>query len=316
MTGAVTLWDGTTVSLPSLTAWELEYALGVPCDAFRVQFPGDRTWEDILSRAVSFTAEEKGERVFTGLVDEWGLTWDGDGILAELTGRGMAARLLDNEAPAQSYVSATAAQILRDHVTPFGVETAEVGKLSPVPGFTVSGGSSQWSILCRFARYYNGIRPWFDRQGRLHLAPFSPTVTRTLDNTCPITTLIHQENRYGVLSRVLVQRRNRFTNTVVNNEAFLAQGGCAQQVLTLPNGTADQSLRYSGAYQLHASEAERYRLEVTLAEGFWAWPGELIQVSLPEIGLSGSWRVTAAVVELDEKGLTTRLSLRPSENFD
>lgn len=313
MTGALQLWDGKTVTLPAMTGWELRYGAGVPCDAFRVQFPGDKGWQEALSKAVSFTAEENGQRVFTGLVDEVSLSWGEAGTLAELSGRGMAARLLDNEAPAQSYVSATAAQILRDHVTPFGVETAEPGALSAVPGFTVTGGSSRWSVLYQFARYYNGISPWFDRWGRLHLVPFSNEVSRTLDNTQPILGLTWREKRYGVLSRVLVQQRNRFTTAVVNNEAFLAQGGCAQQVLTMPTNTAYQALRYSGDYQLRASEQERYRLRAVLAGGFWGWPGELVQVNLPQAGVTGRWRIGEAVVELSRAGLTTELTLcRPA----
>ena len=66
---------------------------------------------------MEFTAEHEGERVFTGLVDECEVSTGPRGCLLEVSGRGMAARLLDNEALGQDYLSATQADILRDHVT-------------------------------------------------------------------------------------------------------------------------------------------------------------------------------------------------------
>ena len=52
----------------------------------------------VLADAVRFTAEQDGEVVFTGVVDEAECGWDSGGGRLELSGRGMAALLLDNEA--------------------------------------------------------------------------------------------------------------------------------------------------------------------------------------------------------------------------
>ena len=56
----------------------------------------------------------------------------------EVSGRGMAARLLDNEALGQDYLYATQADILRDHVTPYGIQAALGGSLLPVARFSVA----------------------------------------------------------------------------------------------------------------------------------------------------------------------------------
>lgn len=51
-----------------------------------------------------------------------------------MAGRGMAARLLDNEALGADYQVATVEDILRDHVAPYGIETVRGAELPPVPG--------------------------------------------------------------------------------------------------------------------------------------------------------------------------------------
>lgn len=87
-----------------------------------------------LAEAVSFTAEENGERLFTGVVDECERGWDTAGGPLTVAGRGMAARLLDNEALGADYQVATVEDILRDHVAPYGIETVRGAELPPVPG--------------------------------------------------------------------------------------------------------------------------------------------------------------------------------------
>ncbi len=309
MTGQLNLYDGTAVTLPVLVGWELNYTAGVPCDSFWLRYPGDSDSLTALSKAVTFVGTEDGQTVFTGVVDEYALEWGGDGAMVEISGRGMAARLLDNEAQAQDYTTATTAMLLRDHVTPYGITVADAGSLSAVPGFSISSGSSEWSVLYEFARYYNGITPRFDRYGRLSLAAFSDDTPLTLGEGNPITGLTYTEKRYGVLSSVLVQAKNQLYSTTVTNEAFLAQGGCARQVVTMPTNAAYQALRYSGRYQLQSSERERFRLAVTVAEAFWGWPGQLVTVELPRAGLGGTWRILESAVCLDETGARTALTL-------
>lgn len=80
-----------------------------------------------LTEAVSFTAEENGERLFTGVVDECERGWDTAGGTLTVAGRGMAARLLDNEALGADYQVATVEDILRDHVAPYGIEIVRGG---------------------------------------------------------------------------------------------------------------------------------------------------------------------------------------------
>ncbi len=151
--------SGVRWALPPAESWQMDYTAGVPCDSFWLRCPWDGENPTKPEDWVMFQGEREGERVFTGVVDECEVTITSAGRMLELSGRGMAARLLDNEALSQDYLSATQADILRDHVTPYGVEAAPGGQLPAVSQFSVSTGSSEWSVVYDFARYYGGVSP-------------------------------------------------------------------------------------------------------------------------------------------------------------
>ena len=272
-------WDGSQIALPQVTEWKFQYGLGTPCDSFEVRCLWEPE-EDLLAEAVSFTADEGGQRVFTGLVDECERGWDEQGSFLTISGRGMAARLLDNEALGMDYQVATWQDILRDHVTPYGVEAAAGAKLTAVPGFSVAVGSSEWQVVYEFCRYYGGITPRFDRLGRLVVTPWETGEKLVLSEDTGVTALTLRDQRYGVLSQILVRDRTTGAVQTVENEDFARRGGRCRRVLTMPGKSSYQTMRYSGSYQLERSAEELRQLELELPVAFVTWPGELVEVHL------------------------------------
>ena len=313
MRGFVTDARGECWVLPVPTAWRMEYTLGTPCDSFWLRCPWELGGGADPARWVTFFAQFEGERVFTGVVDECTLTLSPRGRELEISGRGMAARLLDNEALSRDYGVATLEDILRDHVAPYGIETAPGADLPAVPRFSVAAGSSEWSVVHDFARYHGGIVPRFDRQGRLVLTGWVDDRELLLGNAAPVTKLVCRDKRYGVLSRVLV--RDRFSGAVeqVDNGAFLADGGMARRVITMPGRSDGASMRYSGKYQLDRSAAGLEELEVTVALPFCAWPGDLVRLQRDGWERCGLYRVGACTVTMDAGGRYTRLELVPAD---
>lgn len=305
----VRLGDGRELDLPTALEWEFRYGTGLPCDSFSLRCLWREGEEAVLSAAALFFAQWQGERMFTGVVDEFAVRRGGDGLYLELSGRGMAARLLDNEALPAAYQRATAADIIARHVTPYGIETVGGGQLPPVAGFTAGSGVSEWSVVEEFARYHGGIVPRFDRMGRLVLTGHDRAVKGRLDGSTPIVDWVYRETRYGVLSRVAVRRRSDWNTQWVEDGDFLAQGGCARRVVTVPNTAADTSMRFDGHSRLRASRRERVRLEVTAAGLLPLFPGDGVEVDRPGFGKNGLYRVAASGVRLDGDGLTTRLEL-------
>ncbi|MCI8303928.1 MAG: hypothetical protein HFF52_04790 [Lawsonibacter sp.] len=309
MKAYVTDAAGVRWALPVPTDWRLEYTAGVPCDSFWFRCCWDGSNATRPGDWVEFTAEHEGERVFTGLVDECEVSTGPRGCLLEVSGRGMAARLLDNEALGQDYLSATQADILRDHVTPYGILTAPGGQLPPVSRFSVTSGSSEWSVVYDFARYYGGIAPRFDRMGRLVLSGWDNSRERVVDDSTCLRSMVRRDRRYGALSQVLVRDRWSGRVETVRNAAFQAAGGQARRVVTMPARSSYKAMRYSGQFQLDKSAAELERLEVTVGESFCAWPGDLVTVQRTGWAWNGRYRAAQVTVGLDSSGCWSRLEL-------
>ena len=309
MEGRLTCWDGREIALPDVTEWEFRYGRGTPCDSFLLTCLWEPQGEDPLAEAVTFTAVENGETVFTGVVDECERGWNGQGCFLTVSGRSMAARLLDNEALGMEYQVATWADILRDHVTPYGIQALPGASLPAVPGFVVETGSSEWQVVYEFCRYYGGITPRFDRLGRLVVTPWETGEKLVLSEDTGVTALTLRDQRYGVLSQILVRDRTTGAVQTVENEDFARRGGRCRRVLTMPGKSSYQTMRYSGSYQLERSAEELRQLELELLGAFAAWPGELVEVHLNKPVGRGTWRVAEMVSGMDENGTYTRLVL-------
>lgn len=307
MEGTLTCWDGKKITLPQVTEWAFQYGRGTPCDSFSLTCLWEPE-EDLLAEAVTFTAVEQGETVFTGVVDECERGWDGKGGFLTVSGRSMAARLLDNEALGMDYQVATWQDIVRDHVAPYGVQVLGSG-LPAVPGFSVAVGSSEWQVVYEFCRYYGGITPRFDRLGRLVATPWEEGKRLVLGEDTAVTALTLRDQRYGVLSQILVRDKTTGAVQTVDNGDFLRRGGRCRRVLTMPGKSSYQAMRYSGSYQLEQSAEELRQLELELPGAFLAWPGDLVEVGLSKPVGRGIWRVAEAVSGMDENGTYTRLVL-------
>ena len=305
----VTTGEGGSIKLPTVTEWTFRYGFGTPCDSFEITCLWEMGNELDLEGACRFYADHDGERVFTGVVDEYACVFDRQGGRLELSGRGMAALLLDNEALPLEYQQATCADIIADHVTPYGIETIGGNRLNPVNAFHITSGVSEWSVVEEFLRYYNGLTPRFDRMGRLLLDPPGDGQTMAVDDRTAVSALEYRHDRYGVLSQVVVRHRTVGVSQTVTDQNFAAQGGQARRVISVPNTTGTAAMRYTAEYQLRASRRERRRCTLTLAGGFFVQPGQLVQVNRAGFGANGIYRAAQVQVTCGQEGLYTRMEL-------
>ena len=100
-----------------------------------------------LHLAAGFAAIENGEVMLRGIVDEYAVELGPDGMMATICGRGYAARLLDNESRPVTYQGTTLAEIVRCHVTPYGISCGELANIAADSIYTVAAGTSQWKAL-------------------------------------------------------------------------------------------------------------------------------------------------------------------------
>lgn len=310
MTGYLLTAQGERLDLPPFLSWRLKRTGGVPCDSFEAECPWDAGAEPAFENACRLIAEEEGARRFTGVLDESRLTWDDRGGVLSLSGRGLAALLLDNEALGQDYQVATLADVLRDHVEPYGIPLGSLGDLPAVPGFSVSTGQSEWQTLYSFARYHGGVQPRFDVFGALSVGGAGPARTVLVDDRTGLTSLSLRDKRYGVCSELVVLDRGSREARRVRNEAFLAQGGRSRRVMTMPAKSAYEAMRYSGQFQLDRSAEERFRVEFTVPGSHFCEPGDRVSLCLTRPAVAGTWLAAETEASMDSGGTRTKVTLR------
>lgn len=308
-TWTLTCWNGKRYDLATPLAWRLEYGLGSPCDSFWVKFLWKDGQERLLSEGTRMTVFYQNQTVFFGVVDECQCQWSEAGCTAEISGRGMQALLLDNQAEAVDFTQASLTDILRRYVYPLGISLAKPVSVPGVWGYSVPSGSSCWKVLYQFARYYAGVTPRFDRRGKLLLTYWPNDKPIRLDETAPVTRLVARHKRYGVLSRVTVKDVTGWNRQTEVNASFQARGGQSSRVILMPKTTGYQARRYQAKFQLDRSAARLNQIEAELALPFAAWTGDLVYLARRELSRSRVYRVQESRVSLDEQGCRTVLVL-------
>ena len=295
MNGRIITSDHRVYDLPELLEWKVVYTGSVPCDSYTVTFLYDKSMGEALHLAAGFLAVGNGEILLRGIVDGYDVAWTPDGLLATVFGRGYAARLLDNESRPVTYQGVTLEELIRRHVTPYGITAAEIAPVSATSTYTVASGTSQWKALENFCRTYGGFSPRFRRDGLLLAVPEGAGGRLlSLDDSSPVLSCTLREDHYGVLTEVLVIDKTRNVSYNVRNPDMIARGGQCRRVVYTPGQSTWAAMRYTGEYQIQRSREEETSIEIKLPGTFLAFPGDSVRLDLNTMGLSGTYRVAEA----------------------
>ena len=309
MTGRFYNSDGSAWQITNFISFDICHGLGEPCDYYEVSFPYEKDMLSKLSRAYRFVAVHGEDNVFRGVVDEYTISIDEDGgEVVCVSGRSLAALLLDNEAEAASYGTLTLDTVIANHVTPWGIGTIIKKNMPPLYEFTVNSGDSQWSVLKRYCRYSCGVQPRFSPNGVLILNDESGSYVN-LNDTDITGGIRYRETRYGNISEVLVKNRVSGASYVVENSDFKSRGGSARRVINVPRTSGYDSMRYTGEYQIaEASRGKRYLL-IDVPVLFAAFPADRATVSSTALGLHGTYTVSETHCYANASGYGTEISL-------
>lgn len=311
MTGRIITSDHKTYDLPLLVDWNLTYTGSVPCDSFSVTFLYESSMAGPLHLAAGFAAIEKGQVMLRGIVDEYTVSMTKEGMLATIQGRGYAARLLDNESRPVTYQAATLEEIVRCHVTPYGISCGELASVTANSVYTVASGTSQWKALEDFCRTYGGFAPRFGRDGKLLAAPERDSgERRVIHDETPVLSCTLRENHYGVLTEVLVIDKTQNLSYSVKNQDMIDRGGQCRRVIYTPGQSTWAAMRYTGEYQIARSKENEKTITITLPECFLAFPGDRILLQLDRLGISGEYRVDESEHTFSTAGEQETLTLK------
>ena len=292
MTGRIITCRLEIFELPALLEWNVTHTGTVPSDSYSVTFLYDKTMAEALHLAAGFLAMEGGEVMLRGVVDEYTVELGAEGLMATVSGRGYMARLLDNESRPLTYEAATLEEIIRNHVTPYGIRTAEMASVRANSVYTVAAGTSQWKALEDFCQTYGGFSPRFGKDGRLLACPEKEGKRIHIGEDDPVLSCVLREDHYGVLTDVLVIDKTRNVSYNVENRDMRERGGQCRRVVYTPGQSTWAAMRYTGEYQIQKSQAEECSVELMLPGSFLAFPGDTVVLDLPRMGLAGTYRVT------------------------
>ena len=313
MRGRIITSSHRVYDLPVLLRWNMTYTGSVSCDSYTVTCVYDKTMAEPLHLAAGFLALGEDDQVLLrGIVDEYAVELSPEGLTVTICGRGYAARLLDNESRPVTYQGATLEEIVRCHVTPYGITAAEIAPVSATSVYTVASGTSQWKALENFCRTYGGFAPRFRRDGLLVAAPERDDGRRiVIGADSPVLSCILREDHYGVLTEVLVIDKTRNVSYSVKNQDMIDRGGQCRRVVYTPGQSTWAAMRYTGEYQIRRSREEEVTIELELAGCFPAFPGDVVRLRLETLGIDGEYRVAEAEnTASPERGEVSRLTLR------
>lgn len=311
MTGRVFTCDHRVFDLPEPVAWNVTYTGSVPCDSFFMTVVYRPEMREVFSKAAGFAAIEKGVTMLRGIVDEYTVQLSAQGMTATIRGRGYAARLLDNESRPLTYEAATLAEIVRNHVTPYGVECERLAKLRASSTYTVAAGSSQWKALEGFCRTFGGFSPRFSKEGKLIAAPLSGGREVVIGDQDAVISCTLREDHYGVLTEVLVIDKTRNLSYSVQNRDMIEKGGQCRRVVYTPGRSTWDAMRYTGEYQIKKSRQEEKQVTLCLPGSFPAFPGDTVRLELSALGAMERLRVYEAENRFSsDKGAVSVLTLR------
>ena len=113
MTGRIFTADHHVYDLPPLLSWNVRHTGTVPCDSWSVTAVYQPEMLTVLRMAAGFAAIENGMTQLRGIVDEYTVELGSRGMTVTLSGRGYAARLLDNESRPVTYEQVTLRELIR-----------------------------------------------------------------------------------------------------------------------------------------------------------------------------------------------------------
>ena len=92
---------------------------------------------------------------------------------------------------------------------------------------------------------------------------------------------------------------------------MIDRGGQCRRVVYTPGQSTWAAMRYTGEYQIQRSKEEEKSILVCLPGSFLAFPGDIVELRMERMGLSGTFRVAESENAFSaQKGATATLTLK------
>lgn len=203
--------------------------------AYCEDFPKlERIFAVAKSSADAFDAVDKGEVLFSGIVDEQTLTADSGSATITVYARSLAALLIDNECMAASYIDPSLDIIVRNHLEPWGITCADDGSLWCKGELRAYKDSTHAGIAESFCKNFLGTVPRVDHKGVFYTNVYRPKekITFSNKNGIPFDRISICESRYGRISKIFL-KTGRCYDTVLSDDDAVNAGILRERYLDI-----------------------------------------------------------------------------------
>ena len=295
--------------LPEFTAWRLIHTDGHGADSFSVTFPTQQSLLPRLARSADFRAYEGADTVFFGVTDEVEAVW-AEGFTTTLCGRGLAARLMDNQADGAQYFHLDLDTVLSRYVRPFGIDRIRVeGGPWRAQMLVVSPGTSCLRVLQGFCLHAGAPQPRFTPDGTLYIGPGGG---RHRLGEADVLSARWRLCRYGVITEQYVRDLSTGVTRAAKDELLRAYDISAVRYAAR-SGPFTNVIERSAQQRLAEARRELLTLELTLPGAYAAQCCDAVEVTLPELRAGGEFTITEICRQFDGRCETTQLRLRAKE---
>lgn len=306
--------DGTQYQLPELLSWDVCHGTGEPCDYFEVKMLYTAALLPKLGDAVRFKGTNDGATVFYGVVDEYQVSIDESGSTVSVNGRSLAALLMDNEVPKCMHYSMTKSSMLEKYVTPYGVTNVNDGTMPQVLMFSVRDGDSAWTVLKRYCLKSVHASPRFDKNGKLYMGRRTGS-SLSLNAEEKAVSVKLKDERYGIISQIIVTNRSTGGNYTLDNTEFINRGGSSRRYLytekfnNVISGGTTVDTTFTGRYQIECSRSGKHCVEIVVNEQFPCFPDDTVTLKCTALAINQSCRVIKTHCWGDAVSAGTRITL-------
>ncbi len=309
MKGELRTPGGEIITLPDPIACRLIHTDGDSAGSFEITFPTQKNLLLRLLRGVDFYANENGAVIFRGVVDEAEAVW-GDAFTTTLCGRGLAARLMDNQAEGAQYYNLDMNTVLDRYVRPWGIEDIRVeGGPWRAQMVSIGAGCSCRQVLQGFCRLAGAPMPWFSPDGTLQIARGSGH--HTLGES-DVLSARWRLCRYGVITEQRVQDLTSGAVSTVTDPVLRTYGVDCRRIATR-SGPFTHITERTARQRIEEAGKDLITLELTLPGKHPAMCRDSVQVRLPELQVDDAYTVAETCRRFDSTGETTQLTLRIKE---
>lgn len=302
------LCGGVWERLPQLLTYRTTHTDGDSADSFEITFPGQPGLVQSLHSCPEIRLKDGQSIWFRGVIDEVETAW-GTSCITTVCGRGLAAKLMDNQAGGAEFYQADLRTVLDRYVRPFGITDIYAPGSYRARLWSVGTGVSCFRILQGFCRLSGAPQPRFSREGTLMIAPGRTGYTI---HSGQLLSAKLRLCRYGVISRQLVTDLSSGAVRTADL-ACASRYGISSRHAATRSGPLTHVTEKNARQRLEDSTKELYTLELVLPHVQELQCCDSVKVNLPDIGATGNYIVAEACREFDGSRETSCLRLRRKE---